>query len=260
MPTETIGPKSLVKKLVEISEKSGYVQKRGYNKFHKYNYVLEADLLEMIKPELLKRNIVMIPSVVDERCIGTEQGNLCCLTLRVTFYDGDSGETLSFNSIGYGLDTGDKGAYKAQTGAMKYALMKAFNVSTGEEPEDEDREYTQVPTRAAVPKVDHTPAKGVDAPRPGEKKVKPEENVHGVEITDDDIPENIGNVPTPEERKEHAKKLKGYKVDTEALKMFIFKSTGVEDSKKITALQWKNVFAKLDEAQKAGKLTELLEA
>jgi hypothetical protein len=41
--------------------------------------------------------------------------------------------------IGEGQDAGDKGPYKAMTGAQKYALMKTFMIPTGDDPEaDED--------------------------------------------------------------------------------------------------------------------------
>lgn len=47
---------------------------------------------------------------------------------------------------GYGDDAGDKGIYKALTGAVKYALMKQFLVSTGDDPEGD----TSTDERAAA--------------------------------------------------------------------------------------------------------------
>jgi hypothetical protein len=51
------------------------------------------------------------------------------------FIDGETGEELVFHSEGEGQDAGDKGIYKAITGAQKYALMKAFMIPTGDDPE-----------------------------------------------------------------------------------------------------------------------------
>ena len=38
---------------------------------------------------------------------------------------------------GEGADVGDKAPYKAMTGALKYALLQSFLLSTGDDPEDE---------------------------------------------------------------------------------------------------------------------------
>ena len=46
------------------------------------------------------------------------------------FHDGESDETLTLEGIGEIDQDGGKGIYKAQTGAMKYALMRNFLVAT----------------------------------------------------------------------------------------------------------------------------------
>ena len=40
--------------------------------------------------------------------------------------------------VGQGIDSGDKGAYKAATGVNKYVLMKVFQLATGDDPEKDD--------------------------------------------------------------------------------------------------------------------------
>jgi hypothetical protein len=52
-----------------------------------------------------------------------------------TLTDGESGETATIVSYGAGADTGDKYSGKAQTNAMKYALLMGFLLSTGDDPE-----------------------------------------------------------------------------------------------------------------------------
>jgi hypothetical protein len=72
----------------------------------------------------------------------TPSGKQVLLTLRFTWTltDGDSGETISWQSIGTGSDATDKAAYKAATGALKYALLTGFLIPTGDDPEnDSDR-------------------------------------------------------------------------------------------------------------------------
>ena len=52
-----------------------------------------------------------------------------------TFADVDSDEQLVAKVAGQGLDSGDKAPYKAQTGALKYALLQSFLLATGDDPE-----------------------------------------------------------------------------------------------------------------------------
>jgi hypothetical protein len=82
----------------------------------------------------------MTPTTIDVISEGlTPSGKQALLTLRFTWTltDGDTGETISFQSIGTGADSGDKAAYKAATGALKYALLLGFLVPTGDDPESD---------------------------------------------------------------------------------------------------------------------------
>jgi hypothetical protein len=61
------------------------------------------------------------------------------------FIDADSGEELPMCGAGLGWDSGDKGVYKAITGAMKYMLMKNFLVTDEQDPEAGDQADTREP-------------------------------------------------------------------------------------------------------------------
>lgn len=126
---------NLVQKLAEISESIGRVPKNGYNNFHKYTYVLEADLVDHVRPLLAKNHIFIVPRVAEHLW----DGELSQITFEYDIIDGDSGEKLTTSSVGYGSDKGDKGAYKASTGAYKYMLMRLFQVATGDDPEGDER-------------------------------------------------------------------------------------------------------------------------
>src|ERR1700738_467768 len=54
-----------------------------------------------------------------------------------TFMDRDTAEEITVKVAGEGRDPGDKGPYKAMTGALKYALLQSFLLATGDDPEDE---------------------------------------------------------------------------------------------------------------------------
>lgn len=131
---------NLVTKLAEVMKQVKYIQKTGYNSFHKYKYATEADVNEKVREELAKLNVIMIPSV--KSCINrthlTSSGKteyIVTVEVEFTFFDGDSEEKITLTSFGEGQDAGDKGVYKAITGAQKYALMKAFMIPTGDDPE-----------------------------------------------------------------------------------------------------------------------------
>lgn len=117
----------------------GYVQKKGRNDFQNYNYVTEADVVAQTRKALLEHDIVIIPSV--DSVTHDEYGNTNILVV-YTVYHTPSGENLTFTMAGAGNDrnskgVGDKGIYKALTGCNKYALLKALQLATGDDPEVE---------------------------------------------------------------------------------------------------------------------------
>lgn len=133
-PEETL-PKTLYQKLVEVMTEIGRVEKRGYNDFHKYAYVMESDLMEAVRQRLADRNVLLIPAVESVQ----HDDTLTTAVMRFTFVDAESGEKHEVQWAGTGDDKGDKGLYKAFTGAEKYFLMKMFLISTGDDPEGDTR-------------------------------------------------------------------------------------------------------------------------
>lgn len=139
-------PKTLIAKLAEAMAEMDWVKKRGKNKFFNYEYATESDILGAIRPELAKRGVwvqTLIDSV-EERETGrqTREGlpiKQVHVRTRHVFHDGDSDKTMEINGYGVGEDTGDKGVYKAVTGAVKYAFSKNFLVSTGDDPEGDSK-------------------------------------------------------------------------------------------------------------------------
>jgi hypothetical protein len=120
----------------------GYIQKKGRNEFQNYNYVTESDVVAQTREALLNNDIVMIPSV--ESVNQDEWGNTNIIVL-YTMHHTTSGESISFRMAGSGNDrnskgVGDKGIYKALTGCNKYALLKALQLATGDDPENEKEE------------------------------------------------------------------------------------------------------------------------
>jgi hypothetical protein len=148
---------NLFQRLARISGHVGNVPKKGYNAFHKYHYVTEADLVGAVRQYLAAAGILMIPDVIETTQLSDE---LTKVVVEYTVTDG--GASFTFKVPGYGSDRGDKGVYKALTGSMKYAIMKLFKIETGDDPEQD----TRVDERAAT--RDRPPARPVEVgARPG---------------------------------------------------------------------------------------------
>lgn len=154
--------KTLVKKLAKVMKEVKYIKKNGYNKFNHYSYATESDVAEKVREVLAEENVMMLPDVVEHST--REHTNrkgyteyIATVKVKFTFIDGESGEEISIHSVGEGQDAGDKAVYKAITGAQKYALMKAFMIPTGDDPEgdigtDERNNDNQSPKSNNAPK------------------------------------------------------------------------------------------------------------
>lgn len=131
---------NLVKKLTQVLQEASKVNKSGWNNHQKYHYITEADLLDAIRPKLTELGIFIFSSVEEsttERIEGSKQPVLTSVRTKHTFVDGESGEEFSVFSCGQGVDNGDKGVFKAITGANKYFLLKTFMLSGDDDPEND---------------------------------------------------------------------------------------------------------------------------
>ena len=162
-------------KIATISGHLGRIPKNGFNKFNNYPYVLESDLVEWVKYYLAAARILVYPESFRVHEVYTFDGVLRdgkqrdILTDNIVVYrvvDGRTGENFTFEVNGQGSDPRDKGSNKASTSAMKFAYMRLFNISSGEDAEGDE----QGDMRAAMgdTKVDVT----VGSPTTGGGKVE----------------------------------------------------------------------------------------
>ena len=94
-----------------------------------------------IKQELVKSEIVRV--VKDGGGEAIQYMDIVKMTLRIVNLD-NTAEFVDVESFGRGLDPGDKGFGKASTYARKYALLNAYKIATGEDP-DETKSKEQTP-------------------------------------------------------------------------------------------------------------------
>lgn len=106
-----------------------------------YKFVQVGDAADAIRTALGSRGVSMLPTAVEIVAEAEHEtskgGTMTTLTVRTTWTltDSETNESAVIQSLGTGADTGDKASPKAQTNAMKYALLMGFLLSTGDDPE-----------------------------------------------------------------------------------------------------------------------------
>lgn len=140
------------------------INKNGRNDFHKYDYATEADFVHAIRPLLEKHGLVIIPSLAHPAQV--LDGGITNIAMKFTIVNIDKPEEKVESIVpAQGQDKGDKGVYKAITGAKKYFLSLAFMAATGDDPEADGKAV--VSTQAAS---DDKPLATTPARRPSFRK------------------------------------------------------------------------------------------
>lgn len=163
--------KALAAKMIKIlGAVSGKVTKSGYNSHNKYHYVMEADLLDAVRSELVAHKVFVFSSIEEVN----QEGTLTTIRTKHTFVDSESGETFEVFGAGQGKDAQDKGLYKAITGASKYFLLKSFMMAGDDDPEKDSavskaspKKITKPATKPATKKSPSTAFSKPTAPTKG---------------------------------------------------------------------------------------------
>lgn len=111
----------------------------------KYKAVGEADVLRAVKPLEEKHRVYSYPvsrEIIESGTIESGDGNYVKKQLferikvvyRFVNLD-NTAEYVDITSYGDGIDSGDKSVGKAMTYADKYALLKAYKIVTGDDPD-----------------------------------------------------------------------------------------------------------------------------
>ncbi len=180
---------SFFKKFNKVLEATGYVQKRGYNSHHKYYYTTEADLINEVRPLLVKHGLSLNIKASDY----IRNGSLTTVKMSIEIVDIDTGWGEVSVFYGEGQDSQDKGIYKAYTGAMKYFLMKSLLIPTGNDPEEDAGHGNGGSGGAGEVKMPEVPKGGGARPKPYEMPKGP--------IQDEDKPKIIKELIHPKLKK-----------------------------------------------------------
>lgn len=179
---------SLHKKLAQVMYEAERVPKNGRapQAMGGFAFVQVGDAADAIRKALAEKSVSMIPTaieLIDSSDHPTSNGKMMTtMTVRTTWTltDGDSGETTVIQSIGSGADMGDKAAPKAQSSAMKYALLMGFLLSTGDDPEQTDTSDRQsAPVRPAPPRLPVRTDPATADPAPSTEPYSEQEEIIG---------------------------------------------------------------------------------
>jgi hypothetical protein len=131
-------PLNLRQKLAAVRRRVHNVEKRGRNQFHSYDCAMAADVAGLIGTALAEANVIVARRNLQvTRGVTETRETIVELNCEYGFIDGDSDEEIWQPAYGEGRDRSDKAAYKAFTGALKYYLVQAFLLATGDDPEND---------------------------------------------------------------------------------------------------------------------------
>lgn len=135
-------------------KEKGILKKGATNDFDKYQYFSEAQYKELFTDLFSQVGLELKFNEIEYTTFeGTEkQANGRMPKLEFYLFDSETGFYETTCITGEGIDKGDKGGYKAYTGALKYYLANTFMVATGDDPEKEspdNKMYKKTPSKPA---------------------------------------------------------------------------------------------------------------
>ena len=108
-----------------------------------YKGVSDKVVKEILQPVMAKHGLCIVPTSVEAKATTerweettqygtkTKQSTLTEVQTKYLLVHSESGESIELAGYGQGVDSQDKGAGKATTYALKYALLYTFMIPTG---------------------------------------------------------------------------------------------------------------------------------
>ncbi|MFZ4431610.1 MAG: ERF family protein [Microthrixaceae bacterium] len=140
----TEAPRSIIHRLRDVAAdlppigKDSRMSGGGQN----YNYRGIDDIMPHIRTAFAKHGVVVAPAytIVKDETWEVAKGDRSTrwrhLTLQGQFtFHGLDGDSVTVTTLGEGKDSADKAANKAETAALKYALVQLLNIADGDDPD-----------------------------------------------------------------------------------------------------------------------------
>ena len=139
--------KNIYQRMHAVMQAVSYVQKEDKKVNNQYTFVSHDAVTAKIRPALIENGIITVPRVIKWQ----QDGNRTEADIEIDFVNIDKPEErVTVSMFGFGIDPQDKGPGKAISYAVKYALLKAFSLETGDDPERDQH--------------DHKPSKAFESP------------------------------------------------------------------------------------------------
>jgi len=102
-----------------------------------YSYTTEAQFIAEVRPLMVSYGVIIVP--IGIRNIQTDNAPsgkslITTIIANYRFIDVDTGQYIDTEIAAQGADAGDKGIFKALTGAYKYCMRQTFLIGTGDDP------------------------------------------------------------------------------------------------------------------------------
>ena len=130
----------LHEKVLAAAKEAGYVQKASRNTAQSYNFAGDEAISAKFRDAMLDQGVLVYPSKIEFESItpiareGKDTPNVL-VHIGGEFTVTDGAEAFTVESLGAGMDVGDKAVYKALTGFKKYAYRMLVMMVTGDDPE-----------------------------------------------------------------------------------------------------------------------------
>jgi hypothetical protein len=127
---------NIEQRLLNVMAELSYIQRdrQAPKEIGGFSFVSHDAVTAAVRPMMVKHGIYACSSVVQHE----RDGNQTTLIVETTFFNVDQPEDQRVvRSVGYGIDKQDKGPGKAMSYAVKYALLKALMLETGDDVEAE---------------------------------------------------------------------------------------------------------------------------
>ncbi len=140
---------NIFQRMIAVMKEVEYIQKGDKKVNNQYTYVSHDQVTGRLHKPCAENGIVVI-STMDSHEI---QNTMTVCTVTTKFVNSDNPEDhTSVTSVGYGIDRGDKGAGKAMSYAIKYNLLKAFMLETGDDPDHDQSVIRDTTSKQSTPK------------------------------------------------------------------------------------------------------------
>ena len=151
--------------MLAIMNEVSYIQKER-SKDVNYTLKTENAVIQAIRPAMLKHGVYMYPvGVKDASHSQFEAGKYKNIWNRIVathvyrFVHAESDTHIDVEVLGDGADTGDKAGNKSMTTSKKYALLEAFLLETGDDPDttpSSEMTRSSKPAKVTAPPVPET--------------------------------------------------------------------------------------------------------